>query len=150
MARSLLTASTLVSLMLLFSRISGLVREQVIGARLGLSQEADAVLFLLTFPDILVGILLSGGFGAALIPILSQANKSARIVLLRRMMKWTFMCALALACLLWVGQNAVVSFTAPNLDLNTVPGLSAGYTFALIAVLIAAVIGVASAYLNVT
>lgn len=150
MARSLLTASTLVSLMLLFSRISGLVREQVIGARLGLSQEADAVLFLLTFPDILVGILLSGGFGAALIPILSQADKSARIVLLRRMMKWTFMCALALACLLWVGQNAVVSFTAPNLDLNTVPGLSAGYTFTLIAVLIAAVIGVASAYLNVT
>lgn len=150
MARSLLTASTMVSLMLLLSRVSGLVREQVIGARLGLSQEADAVLFLLTFPDILVGVLLSGGFGAALIPVLSQADKQARIVLLRRMVKWTLLCALVMVAILWVGQNVVVSLTVPTLDISAVPGLSTGYTLSLIAVLLAAVIGVASAYLNVT
>lgn len=150
MARSLLTASTLVSLMLLLSRISGLVREQVIGARLGLSQEADAVLFLLTFPDILVGILLSGGFGAALIPVLSQADKQSRIVLLRRMVKWTLLCALVMVAILWVGQNIVVSLVVPSLDITAVQGLSTGYSLTLIAVLIAAGIGVASAYLNVT
>ena len=134
MARSLLTASTMVSLMLLLSRVSGLVREQVIGARLGLSQEADAVLFLLTFPDILVGVLLSGGFGAALIPVLSQADKQARIVLLRRMVKWTLLCALVMVAILWVGQNVVVSLTVPTLDISAVPGLSTGYTLSLIAV----------------
>ncbi|MEM7240621.1 MAG: lipid II flippase MurJ [Pseudomonadota bacterium] len=136
--------------MLLLSRISGLVREQVIGARLGLNQEADVVLFLLTLPDILVGVLLSGGFGAALIPVLSKADKQSRIVLMRRMVKWTLLFAVILVAILWAGQNIVVSLIVPSLDIAAVQHLSIGYGLSLVAVLIAAGIGVCSAYLNVT
>ena len=84
MARSLLQASTLVSLALLLSRLSGLIREQVLGARLGLSAEMDAAVLILTLPDLLVGLLLSGGFAAALVPALTRAAPEARIQLTPR------------------------------------------------------------------
>ncbi|MGZ2259846.1 lipid II flippase MurJ [Roseobacter sp. A03A-229] len=148
MAHSLLTASTLVSFALLLSRLSGLIREQVLGARLGLSADTDAAVLMLTLPDLLVGLLLSGGFGAALIPALTRAEPPARVVLMQRVVVWTGAVGLGLAGILFVAMPLVLSLLAPALEPNTLINFRLGFAVSLLAVPVAAVIGVASAYLS--
>lgn len=148
MARSLLQASTLVSLALLFSRLSGLIREQVLGARLGLSAEMDAAVLILTLPDLLVGLLLSGGFAAALVPALTRAPPEARIQLTRRVMSWTGLAALALAVTLFAAMPLVLAALAPASDLSQLAGFPLGLGLSFLALPVAAIIGVSSSYLN--
>ncbi len=148
MARSLLTASSLVSLALLLSRLSGLIREQVLGARLGLSAEADAAVLMLTLPDLLVGLLLSGGFGAALIPALTRANPAARVSLMQKITFFTGLVTLGLTGVLFATMPVVLSLLAPTLDPNTLTNFRMGFAISLLALPIAAIIGVASAYLS--
>jgi putative peptidoglycan lipid II flippase len=149
MARSLFRASILVSLALLLSRLSGLVREQVLGARLGLSAEMDGALLLLTLPDLMVGLLLSGGFTAALVPVLTRAEQPDRIALARRMMLVTGLGAIALGLLLFVAMPLVLGLLAPSLDLMELTAFQAGFALSLVAIPISAAIGVSSAYLHV-
>lgn len=150
MARSLFQASALVSLALLLSRFSGLIREQVLGARLGLSAQMDAALLILTLPDLLVGLLLSGGFAAALVPALTRANPDARMALTRRIMAWTGLVALALGAALFAGMPLVLGFLAPTTDVDTLSAFRVGFALSLVALPVAAMIGVSSSYLNAT
>jgi len=71
---SLLGASLILSLALLFGRLAGFAREILLASFLGLSAQADIAIVLLTIPDLLVNLLLSGGIGVALIPALRQAD----------------------------------------------------------------------------
>lgn len=149
MARSLFRASILVSIALLLSRLSGLLREQVLGARLGLSAEMDGALLLLTLPDLMVGLLLSGGFTAALVPVLTRAEHPDRIALVRRMMLVTGLGAVALGLLLFAAMPLVLALLAPSLDLTKLTAFQAGFALSLAAIPISAAIGVSSAYLHV-
>lgn len=149
MSRSLLSASVFASFALLLSRLSGLVREQVLGAQLGLSAQSDAVLLILTLPDFLVGLLLSGGFSAALVPALSKAAPKDRVTLLRRIGVWTLVGAVGLAALIFLSMPLVVGMLAPALDTSAVQNFCIGFFFAAATLPMAAVIGLTSAYLNV-
>lgn len=149
MSRSLLSASVFASFALLLSRLSGLVREQVLGAQLGLSAQSDAVLLILTLPDFLVGLLLSGGFSAALVPALSKAAPKDRVTLLRRIGVWTLVGAVGLAALIFLSMPLLVGMLAPALDTSAVQNFRIGFFFAAATLPMAAVIGLTSAYLNV-
>lgn len=72
------------SLALLAGRVSGFVRELVLASKLGLTATADAAIVLLTLPDLLVNLLLSGGLGVALIPALRAAGPARQAALLRQ------------------------------------------------------------------
>ncbi|WP_299968648.1 lipid II flippase MurJ [uncultured Roseobacter sp.] len=148
MSRSLLAASTFVSVALLLSRVSGLIREQVLGARLGLSAETDAAILMLTLPDLLVGLLLAGGFSAALVPALTKVEPVARIVLMRRVMGWTAAGGLLIAGALFLAAPLVLAVLAPALDPGSLVHFRMGFAVSLMALPIAAVIGVATAYLS--
>jgi peptidoglycan biosynthesis protein MviN/MurJ (putative lipid II flippase) len=149
MSRSLLSASVFVSFALLLSRLSGLIREQVLGAQLGLSAQSDAVLLILTLPDFLTGLLLSGGFGAALVPALSKAAPADRVTLLRRIGIWTLVGSVGLAALIFMFMPVFVGLLAPRLDTDAVRNFPIGFFFAAATLPVAAVIGLSSAYLNV-
>lgn len=68
LTRSALGASAALALALMAGRITGLIREIVLANRFGVSAEADTAIILLTIPDLLVNLLLSGGLSAALVP----------------------------------------------------------------------------------
>lgn len=81
--RSLLGAGLFLSLALMGGRLAGFGREVLLASSLGLSAEADVAIILLTVPDLLVNLLLSGGIGVALIPALrsATADKAAALFL---------------------------------------------------------------------
>ncbi|QDQ86237.1 hypothetical protein FMZ60_00500 [Alcaligenaceae bacterium SJ-26] len=72
--RSLLGAGMLLSLALMAGRLAGFGREMLLASSLGLSAQADVAIVLLTIPDLLVNLLLSGGIGIALIPAMRAAD----------------------------------------------------------------------------
>ena len=53
----------------MLSRVTGLVREMVIGARFGTSAELDAYLAAFRVPDLLFQLVAGGALGSAFIPV---------------------------------------------------------------------------------
>lgn len=76
--RRLISASLVLSLMLLMGRLAGFLREIQISSILGVSRDADFAVVMLTTPDLLVNLLLAGGLSAALIPEFGRLDRAAR------------------------------------------------------------------------
>ncbi len=82
--RSLLGAGLFLSVALLAGRLAGFGREVLLASSLGLSDQADIAIVLLTVPDLLVNLLLSGGIGVALVPALRAATAAQAGALFRQ------------------------------------------------------------------
>lgn len=82
------SAGLLLSLALMAGRLAGFGRELVLASSLGLSAEADMAVLLLTLPDLLVNLLLSGGLAIALVPALQQAGPSQAARLFQQSSLW--------------------------------------------------------------
>lgn len=82
--RSLLGAGLLLSLALMAGRLAGFGREVLLASSLGLSEQADIAIVLLTVPDLLVNLLLSGGIGVALVPAMRAASPAQAAALFRQ------------------------------------------------------------------
>jgi putative peptidoglycan lipid II flippase len=67
--RQIVRAATLVMALFLLSRIAGLAREMIIGARFGTSAELDAYLAAFRVPDLLFQLVAGGALGSAFIPV---------------------------------------------------------------------------------
>jgi peptidoglycan biosynthesis protein MviN/MurJ (putative lipid II flippase) len=63
-----LRAGVVSVVLLLFSRVLGLARESALAAAFGVGPLADAVVLMLTLPDVLVGVALSGAMAYVLLP----------------------------------------------------------------------------------
>ncbi|MEM8786986.1 MAG: lipid II flippase MurJ [Pseudomonadota bacterium] len=73
-------ATLVFSAAIALGRVIGFLREVLLAARLGVSAEADIAVVLVTLPDLLVGMFLTGGFTFALVPALRrqpQAEQAA-------------------------------------------------------------------------
>lgn len=148
MARSLLSVSFLMSVALMFGRLSGMVREQVLGIRLGADESADAILLMLTLPDLLVALILSGGFSAVLVPVLRNADGAARKGLARRAILWAAAVGGVVALLLAGLARPALDLLAQSLDHRAIDGLDQAFRLSLMALPVGAVIGAVTAYLN--
>src|SRR5512135_3916845 len=62
-------AATLVIFLFILSRVAGLAREMVIGARFGTSSELDCYLAAFRVPDLLFQLIAGGALGSAFIPV---------------------------------------------------------------------------------
>lgn len=82
--RSLLSAGLFLSLALMAGRLAGFGREVLLASSLGLSEQADIAIVLLTVPDLLVNLLLSGGIGVALVPAMRAASPAQAAALFRQ------------------------------------------------------------------
>src|SRR5471032_1642551 len=69
---NLLKAASTVSLLTLASRVSGLVREQLIAASFGASGFTDAYNVAFRIPNLLRRLFAEGAFSQAFVPILSE------------------------------------------------------------------------------
>lgn len=108
-------ASLLSLVLLLFSRLSGLARESALAAALGVGPLADAMVLMLTLPDVVVGMALSGAMSYVLLPYWSKLPGSesrlhqSRIGWLFALIGWI------LAGVLWEGATWWVSGLSPTL-----------------------------------
>lgn len=144
----LLRSGMLLGLALMAGRLAGFVRELVLASNFGLSVQADVAIVLLTLPDLLVNLLLSGGLSVALVPALRSAEKKQAAAFFTQ----TSMVVLAL-----FGVMALLLLMAPSLWLKPLAlgialpeGMRGGWIWALVAVAmpLTALSGVSSAALN--
>ncbi|MEZ4635835.1 MAG: murein biosynthesis integral membrane protein MurJ [Caldilineaceae bacterium] len=70
--RRLAGAAAVVMVFFVLSRVSGLLREMIIGAQFGTTAELDAYLAAFRIPDLLFQLVAGGALGSAFIPTFSQ------------------------------------------------------------------------------
>lgn len=81
MIKNILRGSLLYSSGLLLGRLSGYLRELIIADKFSVSQKADSILLLLTFPDFITNLLSVTTIGAVLIPLFNaSASNSGEII----------------------------------------------------------------------
>lgn len=140
-------AATIVGATLLAGRVSGLLRETQLAAAFGVSGAADVAVLLLTLPDLLVNLVLSGGLSAALIPRLRALPPQAAQALSRQTLLCVFILFGLIALILMLVPGVWFSFLAPGLAASAMPSTAAIVATA-IAIPLAAAAGVTSASLN--
>lgn len=104
-----------VSLLLLIGRFSGFVREWLIARFGGAGQDTDIAIVLISLPDLMVSLLLGGGFAAAVVPALQKRtpDEASRLFL-----QITGLCAIVFCGI------ALLVASVPTLVLNLLsPGL---------------------------
>ncbi len=147
--RGLMGASAVLSIALLAGRLSGLWREIELAAAFGLTLEADLAVLLLTLPDLMVNLLLSGGLGAALVPRFRALEPTQSALLLRRAMAVCFVTFATIALVVGFWPKGVLGLLAPGIG---APSLASLPSLAILAVAAAipltALAGVSSAWLN--
>lgn len=146
--KSIFAASLLVSIALVLSRLSGFVREILLAARLGSSEYADGAILMLTLPDFMVGLLLTGGLNAALVPTLKSLQGPARQAVLLKIAVSVSAVFLLLALGLSLSVPQWILLVAPALDVATMPDFRMAFGLSIMALPIAALIGITASYLN--
>ena len=72
-SKGIASAATLVMLLFILSRGTGLLREMIIGARFGTAADLDAYLAAFRIPDLLFQLVAGGALGSAFIPTFAAA-----------------------------------------------------------------------------
>lgn len=148
MSRNLFNATVFLSAALLLGRLSGMVRELIIGNKLGATADTDAVLLMLTLPDLLVGLILSGGFSAVLVPAFRRAAPAQRTAQARKTALFSLLVGLFLAIAIASFTAPVLGFLAQTLDYDDLPGFGFAFQVSLLTIPLAALIGCITAYLH--
>jgi peptidoglycan biosynthesis protein MviN/MurJ (putative lipid II flippase) len=105
----------LLSLMLLLaSRVLGVLRETALAAALGSSGMADVAIALLTLPDWLAGVLVSGALGYVLLPHWAKESAAQQHVTQRRVASRLLGLALVLTGLMCVAHAPLGALLVPG------------------------------------
>lgn len=143
-----LGAGGLLAIALMAGRLSGLGRELILASQLGISAQADVAVVLLTVPDLLVNLLLSGGLSAALVPRLRSLHADAAAQLFQNACLWAALAFGALASIVAIWPDSIFAVFAPGLLHPTeVVGRHAMVLLAL-SIPLTALSGITAAYLN--
>jgi putative peptidoglycan lipid II flippase len=147
-SRTLVNASIVLSVALLIGRVSGLLRDLVLSYRLGLSANADLAIILLTIPDLLVNVLLSGGISAALVPAFRKIDDVQSKALFHQLITYVTIIFSAMAFLIVIVPQAIFAIIAPGVVRNI--GLIPATALLLMALTapLTAMSGITTAFLN--
>lgn len=115
--RPMLLRAGLVSIaLLLASRVLGLLRESVQAAALGVTGQADVAILMLTLPDLLTGILVSGALGYVLLPLWARQGLPAQMSSLKRLGGLLLMAGCVVGMVLLLAPHAIIRVLAPGLS----------------------------------
>lgn len=145
--KSFFGASLALSVALLAGRLAGLFREIELAKIFGIGADADIAIILLSIPDLLVNLLISGGLSAALVPRFLSLNSSQSAALFRQVSVFLAIIFIPLSIVTIFLPNTVFKILAPGVNL---PLTVTRYCLVAVALAIplTGVAGVASAYLN--
>lgn len=130
---TLLRTGLLAVALLALSRVSGVLRESSLAAALGVGATADAVVLMLTLPDMVVGVLLGGVLSYVLLPQWARLSPAAKHK--QRARQWRAVMGLGLVCgaAVWVGRDELMAWLAPALALGAPVLADAAATWAALA-----------------
>jgi len=141
-------SGSVVAALLLLGRLTGFGREWLLSARAGASGSSDLAIVLLTLPDLLVNLLLGGGLGATLVPVLQQLPPAQRQRLAAQVALPVGGAFALLAGLLALGAPGLLELLAPGVPLAQRAAAQLPLGLALLAVPLTALAGVSTALLN--
>jgi putative peptidoglycan lipid II flippase len=141
-------ASIVVAGFMLLGRITGFLREIVIAQIGGASQQSDVMIVLLTFPDMMISLLLGGGLMAALVPSFRSLPKGAGFALFLRASLLVVVFFGVLALIIALFPVPVLSIVAPGWTQDLVVQTKSLFRITLIALPVTAISGVVIAFLD--
>lgn len=146
--RLIVNASIVLSVALLVGRVSGLLRDLVLSYRLGLSANADLAIILLTIPDLLVNVLLSGGISAALVPAFRKIGDGKSEALFHQLLTCVMVIFSAIALVIVLVPEAIFAVIAPGVvrNMNAIPATALILMAATVP--LTALSGITTAFLN--
>lgn len=146
MRRIVLSASMALSLALLAGRLTGLLRELGLASVFGVTLDADLAVLLLSLPDLLVNLLISGGISAALVPRFSALQPDQALVLFRQASAIVLVIFSLAGLVLLIWPGSIFFLLAPGIDISQLD--SSALSAVALALPFTGVAGVAGAYLN--
>jgi putative peptidoglycan lipid II flippase len=147
-ARSTVRNTLLVAALVLVGRFSGFVREWMIAAQGGATEATDVAIVLLTFPDLMVSLLLGGGLAATLVPAFRRSPRGEDAALFIRAMLWIGGGFVLLAIVLGLAAPLVLGLLAPGLSEGVRAANIPSFLVMLLALPLSALSGVVVAFLN--
>lgn len=140
--------ATLLTIAVLAGRLSGFFRELLLAGSFGISSDADVAVIVLTLPDLLVNILISGGLSVALVPAFQKINIDLKGIFFAQVSFVVLIAFGLISFFLLVFPEAFFGVLAPGMidpaiKLNPIAMLSLALSLPL-----AALSGVSSAALN--
>ncbi len=132
----------------LVGRAIGFLREVLMVAQFGVGLRTDIAVVLLTLPDFLIGLLLSGGFSAALIPYLKSIDQSARVDAVRNVLFFVGIIFSVIAIGIWGFPQEILRILAGAVTISDAALYQQAFMLVGASLPIAALSGVVSAYLN--
>jgi len=109
-----LQAGLLSLLLLLASRVLGVLRETALAAALGSSGMADVVIVMLTLPDWLAGVLVSGALAYVLLPHWAKQPVQQQNATQHRVARRLLLLALVLAAVMCIAQAPLGALLVPG------------------------------------
>ena len=146
--RHLISAGLIVSSGILLGRVMGFLREVAVASKFGVSREADVVLFSLTLPDFLIGILMGGALAAALIPEFKRATaQEASLLFLQSSLLIGGAFSLLVVLSVWQAEPLIRLF-APGFDAASIQSAGSLLSLVLWVMPLTALAGVTMSYLQ--
>ena len=141
-------SGSLVAALLLLGRLTGFGREWLLSAQAGASSSSDLAIVLLTLPDLVVNLLLGGGLGATLVPVMQQLPPRQRQQLAAQVAVPVGLTFAGLALLLGLASASLLALMAPGVGAGARHEAQGPLLLALAAVPLTALAGVSTALLN--
>ena len=143
-----LHASMIVAAFMLLGRITGFLREIVIAQIGGASQQSDVMIVFLTFPDMMISLLLGGGLMAALVPAFRGLPGGAGFALFLRGGLLIGLIFGGLALVIAMFPSGALGIVAPGWTEDLIAQMTPLFRITLIALPVTAISGVVVAFLN--
>ncbi len=141
--------SVAVAIAIALGRVSGFIREIALSrAAGGATSYADTGLLLLTFPDFLVGLALSGALAAALVPEFQRIGRERASALFVQCSLLILIVMALMAAAAALAAPQLIHVLAPGLPANQVTDAVPMFRLMLWAVPLTALSGVTTAWLN--
>lgn len=144
----MLRAGLTVAIFVLLGRITGFGREWLLAVQSGASGVTDVAIVLLTFPDLMVNLLLGGGLTAALIPAFKRLAPGEASALYLQSSGLIAAAFTALALLITLAASSVLRIMAPGMPGDQVFLYANEIRLVAWAIPLTALSGVIGAYLN--
>lgn len=145
---SFLKASVIIGTLMLLGKLSGLGRELALAATSGASSESDIVIVLLTFPDLVISLFLSGALASVLVPNFKNLSQQAASTLAMRVSFMIFSYFTVITLVFFVFAEILIDVLAPGWDDFVKQSAILPFRTSLLVIPIVAVSGVLVALLN--
>ena len=145
---SIKNSTIVVASLILVGRITGFTREWLISSISGANEQTDIAVVLLTFPDLIVNLILGGGLSTSLIPFLSSLDNQNKKKFITQISIFIFLIFVIFALIFSINLSLLWALLAPGIGQEIKQAANINFLIILFCLPICAITGVLTSYLN--